>query len=157
MCSVHCQLHFTSLVIKISADCFKDEITPLIKKNNGLKISQDLALNHVRDKGTPWCKISYKVLKEEYEYDPLLEISPYPKLIQLKAFIGGVHNCVTVFGRWIFDSNFPFALPLSKEILDYCWINYYRKKVMNGYRGLLKAFRFNRKRIIKVSFKSENS
>ena len=119
MCSVHCQLHFTSLVIKISADCFKDEITPLIKKKNGLKISQDLALNHIRDKVTPWYKISYKVLKEEYEYDPLLEIYPFTTLIQLKDFIGRVHHCVTVIDKWISDSNFTFVFPLSKENLGY--------------------------------------
>ena len=40
-----------------------------IKANNSLKISQDVALNHVRDKGKPLCKISYKIFKEQYGYD----------------------------------------------------------------------------------------
>ena len=29
-------------------------------------------------------------------------------------------HCVMVFDNWIFDSNFDFALPLSKESLDLC-------------------------------------
>ena len=38
---------------EISADCFKDEITPSSKPNDRLKIAQDVALNHVRNKGKP--------------------------------------------------------------------------------------------------------
>ena len=38
---------------KISAVHFRDEITTLLKANYRLKISQDMALNHVRDKGKP--------------------------------------------------------------------------------------------------------
>jgi hypothetical protein len=29
-------------------------------------------------------------------------------------------HCVAVYGGWIFDSNFPKALKLSKELLDLC-------------------------------------
>ena len=36
-------------------------------------------MNSVRDKGKPRCKISYKVFKEEYGYDPFLAISPLKK------------------------------------------------------------------------------
>ena len=62
-------------------------------------------MNSVRDKGKPRCKISYKVFKEEYGYDPFLAISPLKKN-QLKDFTGGIHHCVAVFGMCIFDSNF---------------------------------------------------
>ena len=29
-------------------------------------------------------------------------------------------HCVTLYGKWIFDSNFSNALPLTKESLDLC-------------------------------------
>ena len=29
-------------------------------------------------------------------------------------------HCVTIFDNWIFNSNFDWALPLSKELLDLC-------------------------------------
>ena len=29
------------------------------------------------------------------------------------------NNCITVCGKWIFDSNFEFALPLTKTLLNY--------------------------------------
>ena len=50
----------------------------------------------------------------------MIEISPYPILIWLKYFIGGIHHCVKVVGKWIFVSNYTFALPLTKDNLEYC-------------------------------------
>ena len=52
-------------------------------------MSQYVALNHVRDKGKPQWKLSYKVLKEEYECDNSIEISSYLTLIKLKYFLVG--------------------------------------------------------------------
>ena len=69
---------------KISADYFKDGITPPLKANDSLKISQYVAINCEREKGKPRCKILYKVSKEEGGYDPLLDIYPFKTLIQLK-------------------------------------------------------------------------
>ena len=82
-----------------------------------------MALDHVREKGKPQCKLLCKLLKEEYVYDTLLSISPHTTLIQLKDFLGGIHHSVTAVGKWIFGSNFPFALPITKDNLDYCYIN----------------------------------
>ena len=73
-------------------------------------------MNNVREKGKIRCKLSYRVFKEEYGYYTLLGIYPYPAVIQLKEFLRGIHHCVTVVGRWIFDSNFPFVLPITQEI-----------------------------------------
>ena len=77
----------------------------------------------MRENGSKLCKLLYKLLKEEYGYDALIDISPYPTLIQLKYFLGGIYNFVTVFGKWIFDSNFPSSLPLTKESMDYYFMN----------------------------------
>ena len=93
-------------------------------------------------------------MKEEDGYDPSIEISPYPTLILLKYFLGDIQHCVTVVGKWIFDSNFPFAVPLAKDNLSYCCIDDNETEVMNGYKLLLKLIRLSQKIIMKVSFRS---
>ena len=105
---------------KFADDCFKDKIRHSLKVNDRLKIYQDVALNNARKKVKQRCKLSYKILKEEYGYNILLGISPYPSLIKLKYILGKIHYCVTVVGKFIFESNFPFPHSLAKEILDYC-------------------------------------
>ena len=75
----------------------------------------------------------------------MLDISPNPTMLQLGDYLDGIHYCVTVFGNFIFDSNFTFAVPLTKDNLGYCWINDNETKVVNGYKGLLKAITFFKK------------
>jgi hypothetical protein len=38
----------------------------------------------------------------------------------LEGSDGKDDHCVTVYGSWLFDSNFDYALPLTKEALDLC-------------------------------------
>ena len=116
LCSFSTALFFIG--DKTAADSFKDGNTTSLKANGRIKFSQDVVLNHLREKGKPQFKLLYKVLKGKYWYYPLVDISPYQTLIQLKFFIGGIHHCVTVVGKWIFDSDFTFALPLTKGNLD---------------------------------------
>ena len=116
MCYVHCHPNFTSLVIKFLLIVFKDEIIPSLEENDGLKFDQDLVLNNVKDKGKSQYKLSYKVLKEEYGYYPYLDIYPYPTLNQLKYYLGGIHHCLKVVGRWLFDSNSLLCFPSQKKI-----------------------------------------
>ena len=85
----------------------------------------------------------------------MLEISSFPTLVQLKDFLGGIQHCVTVVGKWIFDSNVPFARPLTRNKLEYCCTNCDETKVMNGYRGVLKSIRFFQQRKIRVLFRSK--
>ena len=92
--------------------------------------------------GKPRCKILYRLFKEEYKYDPLLEISPFLTLIQLKYSIGWIHHCVKVVYKWIFDGNFPFEIHLTQYYLDYCCLNYNKTKLNNGYKVLPKAIMF---------------
>ena len=75
---------FYLVVDKVDADYFKDEITPFLKTNDRIKFDQYVAMNHVIEKGNPRCKLLYKLFKGKCGYDPLLEISPFPTLIQLK-------------------------------------------------------------------------
>ena len=51
VCYVHCHLHFTSLMTKNGADHFKYEIAPSLRTDYRLKISQDMAMNRLREKG----------------------------------------------------------------------------------------------------------
>ena len=84
----------------------------------------------------------------------MLDIYPYPTLIKLKYYLDGVHHCVTTVGKWIFGSDFTFALPLTKDDLySYC-INDNIKK-LNGYKEVSKRIRFFKNTILKVSFRNE--
>ena len=114
---VFCLLSYSFYFIgdKMYADCFLDKTTPSLKANDRLKFYQDVAFNRVEEKGNPRCKISYKILKEEYGHDTLLDIYIYPTLIQLKYYLDGFQHCVTVVGKCIFDSNFIFTLLLTKD------------------------------------------
>ena len=88
----------------------------MLRANDRLTFSQDMALNHASEKVKPRCKLSYKLLKEKYVYDTLLDISAYTTLIQLKYHLDGIHHYITVVGKYIFDSSYIFALPLTKKI-----------------------------------------
>ena len=85
-------------------------------------------MNRVIEKGNPLCKLLYKLLKEKYEYDSLLGISPYPELIKLKDSLDGINHCVAVVGKWVFSTNFPFGISLTQDMLDFCFINDNKKK-----------------------------
>ena len=61
-CSLLYAFHFVG--DKIASDSFKDETTPLLKSNDRLRFSQDVAMNNVKEKGKPQCKLPYKLFKE---------------------------------------------------------------------------------------------
>ena len=53
----------------------------MLKANNGIRFAQDVAMNHVRDKGKPLCKLSYKIFKDQDGYDTLPIIYLFSTLI----------------------------------------------------------------------------
>ena len=63
---------------------------------------------------------SYKVFEEQDVFYTFLIISTFQKLIQLTDFLGGIQNCITVIGEFIFDSNIHFTPPLTSDNMDYC-------------------------------------
>ena len=97
-------------------------------------------MNHLRKKVKPQYKLLYKVFKEQYVYDLLLDISLFLTLIHLKEFLGGIQHCVTVVGKYIFDSNIPSVLPLTCDQRNYCCNSGNETKVMNFYKGVLNTF-----------------
>ena len=83
----------------------------------------------------------------------MLEKSPYPTVIQLKYYLDGIQHCTTIVDKWIFDRIFPFAPPLTKEILDYCCNTYDEKRI----ELLQLSIRSTQNSILKVLFRSEKS
>ena len=53
------------------------------------------------------------------EYDKLQNQSNYPTVCMLLDTSHWADNCITVCGKWIFDSNLELALPLTRA-----WLNY---------------------------------
>ena len=53
------------------------------------------------------------------EYDIFQYHSNYPTACLLLDTAHGTDNCITVCGKWIFDSNLESALPLTKDSLNY--------------------------------------
>ena len=113
-------------------------------------------MNHLIEKGKSRCKISYKLSKEEYRYDPFLGISPFPTLIQLKDFLGGIKRCVTVVGKWIFDSDIIFSHPITRDNLEYCFTNDDLKNKLMVTKEYSKPLSFSQQIKIKVSSRSKN-
>ena len=76
----------------------------------------------------------------------MLDISPYPTLIQLKYFIGGIHYCVTVVGKWVLTVIFLLHFLSKMTIWTTVALIIMKKKGMNGYKGVLKSIRFSQKK-----------
>ena len=124
MCSVHCHLNFTSLVIKFLMIILKMKLHPRLRKIIGFKKNaQDVELNQVKEKGIIRVKLSFNVLKEKYGYIPLLEISPYPTLIQLNFFLVVSAIVVQLLLRGFFTVIFLWNFLSQMYNLDYCYIN----------------------------------
>ena len=112
-----------------------------LEENEKVKFSQYLVLYYVREKVKPQWIISYKVFKEEYGYYPMLDISIFPTSMQLKYSLRGIHHCVTVVGKCIFDSKFHFHFFSLKRIWNTVALMI-MKKSMNILKVLLKSIRF---------------
>ena len=66
------------------------------------------------DKQLHFCKITDK------KWD-ILKNGPNDLVVTtLRGSDGKDDHCVTIYGSWLFDSNFDYALPLTKETLDLC-------------------------------------
>ena len=72
-------------------------------------------------------------------YDIFCNQSTYPTVCFLLDTWQQTDNCITIFGKWIFDSNFKVALPLKLDSLNYiCRGNYTYK---NKFIGVLHDIR----------------
>ena len=67
-------------------------------------------------------RIHYRILEwHTYTttYDIFQNHSNYPTVCLLLDTEHRTYHCITVCGKWIFDSNLEFALPLIKASLNY--------------------------------------
>ena len=53
-------------------------------------------------------------------YDILDLVDTQLVVASLRGGDGKEEHCVTIYDKWVFDSNFEFALPLTREALDLC-------------------------------------
>ena len=60
----------------------------------------------------------------------MLEIYPFPSLIQRVDFIGVIQHCDKVVGKCIFDNNVLFVISLTRNELYNCSMNYDETKWM---------------------------
>ena len=63
---------------------------------------------------------------------------PYPTTVQLAGSDDGVGHVVTIVGRWIFDARTMQALPLTRNLLDYCRLS---KKSFVSFARVKRAIR----------------
>ena len=56
--------------------------------------------------------------KNKGSYDILIDISENITLAQLTDYLGNVNHATSVFGYYIFDSNYKKELVLNRESLD---------------------------------------
>ena len=52
-------------------------------------------------------------------FDILQNHSKYPTVCLLLDTAHRTYHCITFCGKWIFDSNLEYALPLTKALLNY--------------------------------------
>jgi hypothetical protein len=78
-------------------------------------------------------------------FDPICDRSIYPTVVQLMGKDGGVEHAVTFVGDWIFDSNFPRALPLNREALDFICAGDEDGNVQGWFLEVYHGYRFQEK------------
>jgi hypothetical protein len=58
-------------------------------------------------------------MKKKFQWET--DINNYMFVVGvIKDSTGSCQHAITIFRNWIFDSNEPYALPLSKDNLDVC-------------------------------------
>ena len=92
----------------------------LIHGKGRMKLCRDTLTGQYREKSEQ--KIHYQI--QEWNtptttYDILQNHSNYPTVCLLLDTAHRKDHCITVCGKWIFDSNLKFTLPLTKA-----WLNY---------------------------------
>ena len=88
--------------------------------NNRMDFATDVMLSHdrVRMFEEPRLRYTATFYVRDDQYDVVKEISKHITLLQLEDVKGSISHSCTVVGKWIFDSNFAYALPLSTKSLD---------------------------------------
>ena len=62
-------------------------------------------------------------------------------MIHLMEILSGVKHCITIIGKWVFDRNVLFELPINHKYIDNFWIEQDKPNEINGYKGVMKYVR----------------
>ena len=85
---------------------------------NQFDFVNDILKNKKINKGEP--KVYYNLMKynKMREHKILWDIGANVTLVQLMDSLGNVNHAISVFGNWIFDSNYEKAVVLNRASLD---------------------------------------
>ena len=128
----------------VSANIFKTKLQASLDAHDRMQFAVDVATNSsgARAKGEPHVHLMVSRWTESAKYNPLTNVSPLPTLLRLRDMLDGISHCVTTVGNYVFDSNVPFALPLTLDTLNECCTDPHLPKGCNGYNGVYEAIRF---------------
>ena len=88
-----------------------------------IQFAQKVMTDCNQRKGEPRLKYSIETWDTDDSFLPLEHLSPYPTMLHIVTSAGTSSHCITVCGKWIFDSNFGNALLLSIDSLDFICAN----------------------------------
>jgi hypothetical protein len=97
----------------------RKKLSLLAVKKGRMRFCHDVIVGHYRKKKE--MRLNYRVheWKKSMEFDIFRNVSNYPTVCALIDSSHGTGHCITVCNKWIFDSNFEWAFPLTQESLDY--------------------------------------
>ena len=83
------------------------------------------------------------------EHHDLFDLpSTHIAVIVMRDSDGQAQHAVTICNNWVFDSNEKNALPLSREVLDYCtWGSNTKSRFCNVDAGLIVEYRAGRQKV----------
>jgi hypothetical protein len=94
------------------AKILQDKSKRLCERPNCLHLTKDIVTEHVK-----W--LQPKRLPKSFNWEN--DMNDYMFVVgKIKDSTDSCQHAVTIFRNWIYDSNEPFALPLSQESLDCC-------------------------------------
>jgi hypothetical protein len=96
----------------ITAHCLQHKSHRLSSGKDCLRAAMEIV-----DEKVKW--LQPKRMKKTFQWEK--DINKYMFVVGVMTdSTGSYQHAVTIFWNWIYDSNEPFALPLSKESLDCC-------------------------------------
>ncbi len=97
----------------------REESLYKLEHKGRMQYCKDIIMGQFKQKGERKLNYGVEEWKEQPSYNIFTNISPYPTVCNLLDESLGTGHCVTVCNKWIFDSNFEQALPLTQNSLNF--------------------------------------
>ena len=132
VCSVYCHLNFTLLVIKFLMIVLRMKLYPRWGQMIGLNLIKmwHWIMQYRKEHHDENSHINY--WRNKMDIIPCFKYLHIWPWFSWNIILAGRTIVLQLLLSEFFDSNFPSTLPLTKDNLDYCWINDNFKKVMDG-------------------------